>query len=191
MPKRSAGLLVWRRSTDGPEVLIVHPGGPFWARKDDGAWSIPKGEIDDVTDEPIGVALREFREELGLEPPAADAVVHLGEVRQSGGKIVSAWAVEGDADVSAIESNTFEMEWPPRSGTRRSFPEVDRAGWFTVDEARTKLVAAQATFLDRLVAALEASPDPTEAVRNDEGRNDEGRNDEGRNDEGRPGGLPS
>jgi predicted NUDIX family NTP pyrophosphohydrolase len=154
VPKRSAGLLVWRRSPDGLEVLLVHPGGPLWARKDDGAWSVPKGEIDVADEEPIGVAMREFREELGTEPPSGDPVP-LGEVRQSSGKVVSAWALEGDLDVTTIESNTFEMEWPPRSGTRRSFPEVDRAGWFGLDEARVKLLASQVPFLDRLGPAIE------------------------------------
>jgi predicted NUDIX family NTP pyrophosphohydrolase len=153
VPKRSAGLLVWRRTPDGHEVLLVHPGGPFWARKDDGAWSIPKGEIDDG-EEPLDVAVREFREELGIEPPAVDAAFPLGEIRQSGGKIVTAWAVEGDADVSSIESNTFEMEWPPGSGARRPFPEVDRAAWFTLADAEPKLLAGQRPFLDGLADAL-------------------------------------
>ena len=153
MPKRSAGLLVWRRSVGGIEVLLVHPGGPLWARKDDGAWSIPKGEIDDADDEPIDVAVREFREELGSEPPTSERRP-LGEIRQSGGKLVTAWAVEADLDVTTIESNTFEMEWPPRSGARRSFPEVDRAGWFTLEEARVKLLPSQAAFVDRLGGAV-------------------------------------
>ena len=153
MPKRSAGLLVWRRSSGGIEVLLVHPGGPLWARKDDGAWSVPKGEIDDEDEEPLDVARREFREELGKEPPTGDRVP-LGEIRQSGGKVVTAWAVEGDLDVSTIHSNTFEMEWPPRSGARRSFPEVDRAGWFTLDDAKAKLLASQAAFIDRLAGSV-------------------------------------
>jgi predicted NUDIX family NTP pyrophosphohydrolase len=157
VPKRSAGLLVWRRSSGGIEVLLVHPGGPLWAKKDEGAWSIPKGEIDDAGEEPIDVAMREFREELGSEPPTSDPRA-LGEIRQSGGKLVTAWAVEGDLDLAAIESNTFEMEWPPRSGARRSFPEVDRAGWFTLDEARVKLLASQAVFVDRLEEAVGAEP---------------------------------
>ena len=152
MPKRSAGLLVWRRSPDALEVLLVHPGGPFWARKDDGAWSVPKGEIDEG-EEPLDVAVREFREELGMEPPAVDAAVALGDIRQSGGKVVTAWAVEGDADVSTIRSNTFEMEWPPGSGARRSFPEVDRAGWFSLRDAATKLLPGQRPFLERLTGS--------------------------------------
>jgi predicted NUDIX family NTP pyrophosphohydrolase len=149
VPKRSAGLLVWRGAPDALEVLLVHPGGPFWARKDDGAWSLPKGEIDDG-EEPLDVAVREFREELGVEPPDVDAAVALGDVRQSGGKVVTAWAVEGDVDVSTIVSNTFEMEWPPGSGVRRSFPEVDRAGWFALTDAATKLLSSQRPFLERL-----------------------------------------
>jgi predicted NUDIX family NTP pyrophosphohydrolase len=149
VPKRSAGLLVWRRSPDGLEVLLVHPGGPLWARKDDGAWSVPKGEIDAADEEPIGVAMREFREELGTEPPAGDPVP-LGEVRQSGGKVVSAWAVEGDLDVTSIGSNTFEMEWPPRSGRQQAFPEVDRAAWFAVDEARRRILSGQVPLIDEL-----------------------------------------
>ena len=152
MPARSAGLLVWRRRDSALEVLLAHPGGPFWSRKDDGAWSIPKGEIE-PGEEPLAVALREFREELGLEPPPIDGAIELGEIRQSGGKVVAAWAVEGDVDVTEIESNTFEMEWPPRSGTTRSFPEVDRAGWFPAPEARAKLLSGQRPLLDRLEEA--------------------------------------
>lgn len=154
-PKRSAGLLVHRERAGRLEVLLVHPGGPFWAKRDDGAWSIPKGEIDtdDVTgaaDDELEVARREFREELGNEPPAAEPR-SLGEVRQRGGKVVAAWAVPGDLDVTEIVSNEFETEWPPRSGRMQSFPEVDRAGWFGIDEARVKLNAAQAELLDRLL----------------------------------------
>jgi predicted NUDIX family NTP pyrophosphohydrolase len=155
VPKRSAGLLVWRRTPGGLEVLLVHPGGPFWARKDAGAWSLPKGEIDDG-EELLDVAVREFREELGIEPPAVDAAVVLGEIRQSSGKLVTAWAIEGDADVSSIESNTFEMEWPPGSGARRSFPEVDRAAWFALADAEPKLLAGQRPFLERLVDVVDA-----------------------------------
>ena len=151
MQKRSAGLLVWRRNDDTVEVLLVHPGGPFWARKDAAAWSIPKGEIDDPAEEPRDVAVREFREELGFEPPPVDGWIALGEVRGSGSKVVAAWAVEGDADVSRIESSTFEMEWPPRSGRVQTFPEVDRAGWFGADEARDKLHAGQRRLVDRLL----------------------------------------
>jgi predicted NUDIX family NTP pyrophosphohydrolase len=131
------------------EVLLVHPGGPFWARKDAGAWSIPKGEYGEH-DDPALRAEEEFAEELGTRPPAGPRL-DLGEVRQAGGKRVRAWAVQGDIDARATTtSNTFETEWPPRSGERRSFPEVDRAEWFSLDDARTKLVAGQVPLLDRL-----------------------------------------
>jgi predicted NUDIX family NTP pyrophosphohydrolase len=146
--RRSAGILLYRLRDGEPEVLIVHPGGPFWARKDAGAWSIPKGEYDDGED-PHACALREFEEETGtlLDP---DELADLGEVRLRSGKQVRAWAVEGDLDADTVVSNTFEMEWPPRSGRRQEFPEVDRAGWFGLDEARAKLNPAQGAFLDRL-----------------------------------------
>jgi predicted NUDIX family NTP pyrophosphohydrolase len=149
MPKLSAGLLVYRRVDGQPEVLLVHPGGPFWAKKDDSAWSLPKGEYE-PSEDPLEVALREFREELGIDPPDANGAVPLGELRQPSGKRVSAWALEGDADVSDVRSNTFEMEWPPRSGRTQEFPEVDRAGWFDLDTARRKLLRGQVGFLDRL-----------------------------------------
>jgi predicted NUDIX family NTP pyrophosphohydrolase len=153
MGKRSAGILLYRRRDDGVEVLLVHPGGPVWARRDAGAWSIPKGEYGEGED-PLAVALREFEEETGQRPPA-DGLVALGEVRQRGGKVVSAWAARGDLDPEAITSNTFILEWPPRSGVRREFPEVDRAGWFDPATAREKLLAAQAELVDRLLAALD------------------------------------
>jgi predicted NUDIX family NTP pyrophosphohydrolase len=154
MPKLSAGLLVYRRR-DGAavEVLLVHPGGPFWARKDEGAWSIPKGEYE-AGEDPLAVASREFAEELGIEPPDLADPMPLGELRQPSGKRVSAWAVEGDVDVTEIRSNTFPMEWPPRSGRTAEFPEVDRAGWFDVEAARRKVLRGQAAFLDRLADAL-------------------------------------
>jgi len=160
MSRRSAGLLVYRvvgpRAGRGIEVLLVHPGGPLWANRDAGAWSLPKGEY--LSDEdPWATAQREFREELGLAPPDGPAL-DLGTVTQSGGKQVRAWAVRGDLDVSSIESNTFEMEWPPRSGATRSFPEVDRAEWFTTVVAPSKLVAAQAAFVPRLVDLLAGDP---------------------------------
>jgi predicted NUDIX family NTP pyrophosphohydrolase len=149
--KRSAGLLVHRVRDGRTEVLLVHPGGPFWAKRDDGAWSIPKGELDAADDDNLATARREFREELGVDAPAGDPRP-LGEIRQKAGKVVEAWAVAGDVDVDAIVSNTFETEWPPKSGHRQSFPEVDRAAWFTLEQARAKLNPAQCEFLDRLVA---------------------------------------
>ena len=154
MPKLSAGLLVYRRTDDGIEVLLVHPGGPFWAKKDEGSWSLPKGEYEPEED-PLVVALREFEEETGQPPPDHSEAEWLGEQRQPSGKVVSAWAVEGDVDVSDIRSNTFEMEWPPRSGRMQEFPEVDRAGWFGPDEARRKILRGQAGFLDRLSKLIE------------------------------------
>ncbi len=145
---RSAGILLYRIRDGEPEVLIVHPGGPFWARKDAGAWSIPKGEHDDDEDAQA-CALREFEEETGTALTPA-ALADLGTVRLKSGKLVAAWAVEGDLDADTITSNTFELEWPPRSGRTQEFPEVDRAGWFGLDAAREKLNPAQGAFLDRL-----------------------------------------
>jgi predicted NUDIX family NTP pyrophosphohydrolase len=150
--RRSAGILLHRVAHGAPEVLLVHPGGPFWARKDTGVWSIPKGEYEDGED-PRACALREFEEELGAALPPGE-LVELGSVKQKGGKVVSAWAVEGDLDVDSVHSNTFTMEWPPRSGRTAEFPEIDRAEWFGVEEAREKLVAAQTEFLDRLLERM-------------------------------------
>jgi predicted NUDIX family NTP pyrophosphohydrolase len=152
MPKRSAGLLVYRITAGLVEVLIAHPGGPFWARKDAGAWSIPKGEYE-TGDDAFATALREFREEIGQAPPDAEAVP-LGELTQPGGKRVSVWAVEGDVDVTHAVSNTFEMEWPRGSGRFQEFPEVDRVEWMTVVDARAKLLQGQVSFLDRLMGLL-------------------------------------
>ena len=152
MVRRSAGILLYRRLGPGVEVLLVHPGGPLWARRDAGAWSIPKGEYGDGED-PLAVALREFEEETGHRLPEG-GLVALGEVRQRGGKVVSAWAAAGDLDPAAITSNTFTLEWPPRSGARRELPEVDRAGWFDPATAREKLLPAQAGLVDRLLAVL-------------------------------------
>jgi predicted NUDIX family NTP pyrophosphohydrolase len=152
VPKRSAGVLLYRSRNGAVEVLLVHPGGPLWANKDLGAWSIPKGEYQQGED-PLVAALREFEEETGQRPPQA-GLVELGEVRQRGGKVVTAWAALGDLDPAAITSNTFAMEWPPRSGSRREFPEVDRAGWFELEQARGKLLAAQAELIDRLLEVL-------------------------------------
>ena len=152
MPKFSSGLLLYRRPAD-PEVLLVHPGGPFWRNKDDGAWSIPKGEYEPGED-PLEVALREFGEELGIAPPDPTDAVPIGELRQPSGKRVTAWALAGDADLADARSNTFTMEWPPRSGRKQEFPEVDRAGWFDLEEARRKLLRGQVGFLDRLTELL-------------------------------------
>jgi predicted NUDIX family NTP pyrophosphohydrolase len=149
MARRSAGILLHRAGPAGREVLLVHPGGPFWAKRDDGAWSIPKGEFDDG-EEPLAAALREFEEEIGSALAHVGELTELGEVRQRNRKVVSAWAAEGDVDAAAVRSNTFEMEWPPRSGRRQSFPEIDRAEWFPLARAREKLIEAQVAFLDRL-----------------------------------------
>jgi predicted NUDIX family NTP pyrophosphohydrolase len=151
VPKRSAGLLMYRGSGADLAVLLVHPGGPFWAKKDLGAWSIPKGEYAGDED-PLAVAQREFAEETGAEPRGK--FESIGEVIQAGGKRVSAWAVEGDLDPAALVSNTFELEWPPRSGRKRSFPEVDRAEWFSPQEAARKILAGQRPFVDRLMKLL-------------------------------------
>ena len=152
MAKRSAGILLYRVMRGAPEVLLVHPGGPFWARRDAGAWSIPKGEYE-PGDDPRTCALREFEEETGAALPPGE-LIDLGDVKQKGGKVVSAWGAEGDLDDDAVRSTTFTMEWPPRSGGTVEFPEIDRAGWFGVEAAREKLVAAQAEFLDRLLERL-------------------------------------
>jgi predicted NUDIX family NTP pyrophosphohydrolase len=150
--KTSAGILLYRGNGDSLEVLLVHPGGPFWSKKDEGAWSIPKGELDEG-EESRACALRELEEEigsaLGLVP---ERLIELGEVRLKSGKRVQGWAAEGDFDPVGLRSNTFTMEWPPRSGKEREFPEVDRAEWFAPEQARRKLNPAQAAFLDRLLA---------------------------------------
>jgi predicted NUDIX family NTP pyrophosphohydrolase len=152
--RRSAGIVLHRAGDGGPEVLLVHPGGPFWAKKDDGAWSIPKGEYEPDED-PLACALREFEEETGTRLDAAE-LVELGAVVQKAGKEVRAWAVRGDLDPATVRSNTFTMEWPPRSGRSQEFPEIDRAEWFTLDAARAKLVAAQVELLDRLAERVTA-----------------------------------
>jgi predicted NUDIX family NTP pyrophosphohydrolase len=146
--KRSAGILLFRRTPE-LEVLLVHPGGPFWAKKDLGAWSIPKGEHDEGEDAQA-CAIREFTEETG-SAPSEGGLDDLGTIRQKAGKIVQAWALEGDLDATAIRSNTFSMQWPPRSGKMQEFPEVDRADWFSVNEARKRINPAQVEFLDRLM----------------------------------------
>lgn len=153
--KLSAGLLLFRRRNSTFEVLIAHMGGPYWARKDEGSWSVPKGEYD-AGDEGFVAARREFEEELGSPPPQA-SYVDLGSVRQPSGKVLRVWAGEADFDATTAVSNTFTMEWPPRSGRLESFPEIDRAEWVELEMARRKLVQGQVAFLDRLVAAT-ASP---------------------------------
>jgi predicted NUDIX family NTP pyrophosphohydrolase len=157
MPRKlSAGLLLYRlgRQDDQivPEVLLGHMGGPFWARKDEGGWSIPKGEYEPA-EEPFAAAKREFEEEMGSAPPSV-ADLELGSIRQPGGKLVTVWAAESDFDAAGAFSNTFEMEWPPLSGRLKSFPEIDRAGWFTMEVARAKLVKGQRPFIDRLEGLL-------------------------------------
>jgi predicted NUDIX family NTP pyrophosphohydrolase len=147
MPRLSAGLLLYRRRGPALEVLLVHPGGPFWRNRDLGAWSIPKGEAAPGEDL-LGVARRELREEIGVEVDGA--FLPLSPVRQAGGKLVHAWAVEADVDADAIVSNTFQMEWPPRSGRQQAFPEVDRAAWFDVDEARRRILGGQVALIDEL-----------------------------------------
>jgi predicted NUDIX family NTP pyrophosphohydrolase len=151
LPRRSAGILLYRGTPDALEVLLVHPGGPAWSGRDREAWSIPKGEYEPGED-PLAAARREFAEELGSAPPDG-AAVDLGEVRQRSGKVVRAWAIEGNLDASAIHSNTFLFEWPPRSGKRIEIPEVDRAEWFTLETAREKINPGQVPLLARLEAA--------------------------------------
>lgn len=157
MPReaRSAGILLFRQAAAERQVLLVHPGGPYWARRDEGAWSIPKGEIE-PGEEPRACALRELAEELGAAPALdPDRLIALGSIRQRAGKTVAAWAAEADFDPAALRSATFELEWPPRSGRHQEFPEVDRAEWFGPTAARRKILAAQATFLDRLDELLD------------------------------------
>ena len=148
----SAGILLVREVDGVPEFLLVHPGGPFWAKKDEGAWSLPKGEYAPDED-PLAAARREFAEELGCECPDED-LIDLGEVEQPGGKRVRAWCGIGSIDTGSIVSNTFEMVWPPRSGNLQRFPEVDRAGWFTLDIAGAKILVGQRRFIDSAVRAL-------------------------------------
>jgi predicted NUDIX family NTP pyrophosphohydrolase len=144
---RSAGLLMFRRRPAGAEVLLAHPGGPYWIRRDEGAWTLPKGEFP-PDEEPLAGAIREFREETGFQP--APPYFPLGEARQKSGKRIIAWAFEGDADPAQLRCNLFEMEWPPRSGRIEKFPEVDRAAWFPLEQARVKLIEGQLPFLEAL-----------------------------------------
>lgn len=150
MAGKSAGLLLYRRCREGVEVFLIHPGGPFWVSKDEGAWSIPKGEFTD--EDPLEAARREFHEETGFT--ATGRFEPLESIKQAGGKIVYAWAVEGDCDADVIESNTFTMEWPPRSGHRSTFPEVDRAAWFALPQARDKILKSQRPLLGQLETML-------------------------------------
>ncbi|HEX6375216.1 MAG TPA: NUDIX domain-containing protein [Allosphingosinicella sp.] len=151
MPARSAGILLYRRDRDGLRLLLIHPGGPFWRGRDDGAWMIPKGLVEPGED-PLAAALREFEEELGVRPEGEP--VALCSVRQAGGKCVEAFALEGDFDPAALSSNPFTIEYPPKSGSFRAFPEVDEARWFTPDEARTKILPSQAPLIDALERGL-------------------------------------
>jgi predicted NUDIX family NTP pyrophosphohydrolase len=156
MAKQSAGILLYRGRGPALRLMLVHPGGPFWAKKDGGAWSIPKGEYEEG-DDPLLVASREFGEELGSPAPAGDAI-ELGDLVQPSRKVVTAFALEGDFDPSRLKSNLFEMEWPPKTGRLHSFPEVDRAEWFTVEEARDKILPGQRPFIDRLLERLGMKP---------------------------------
>lgn len=151
MPRLSAGIALYRRTPRGLELFLVHPGGPFWAKKDDGAWSFPKGEYED-DEAPLAAARREYREETGFEVDGD--FVALDPVKQKGGKVVQVFAVEGNCDPARIRSNTFTMEWPPRSGQTAAFPEVDRAGWFAPTEAKRKLNPAQSSIVDQLCRVL-------------------------------------
>ncbi|HTL20335.1 MAG TPA: NUDIX domain-containing protein [Steroidobacteraceae bacterium] len=152
MPAISAGLLLYRRAESGLEVFLVHPGGPFWARKDEGAWSVPKGLVD-ADEEELACARREFREETGFDAPSG-AELDLGTFRQPSGKQVHVWAIEGDCDPAQLSSNLFEMEWPPKSGRRARFPEVDRGGWFDRTQALAKITTGQRPILERLYTEL-------------------------------------
>lgn len=157
MPRTSAGVLLHRDGPTGPEVLLAHPGGPYYVRKDDGVWTVPKGELEGDED-PLAAAVREFTEEMGSAPPASELVA-LGEARQSSGKLNVVWAVEGDFDVAGVRSNTFPMEWPPRSGRTIQVEEIDRAEWFDLPAARVKIRKAQLPFLDRLEQHLDHRDD--------------------------------
>lgn len=155
--KYSAGLLMYRRTDEGVDVFLVHPGGPFFKKKDAGFWSIPKGLVDE-SEVDLDAAMREFAEETSIAVPACAIFLDLGWIQQKGGKRVRAWAFEGDLDPRDVKSNTFEIEWPPRSGRRQAFPEVDRGGWFDVEAARNMINVAQCAFLDRLVDRLPEVP---------------------------------
>ena len=153
MPKQAAGILLYRRGLASLEVLLAHPGGPLWARKDYAAWTLPKGQFTDG-ELPLDAAKREFEEEMGSAP--SGTFQSLGTLKQPSGKVIHAWAVESDFDAASIKSNLFSMEWPPKSGLMSEFPEIDRAGWFSIDQARLKILKGQAPFLDRLLTLLNA-----------------------------------
>jgi predicted NUDIX family NTP pyrophosphohydrolase len=175
--RQSAGILLFRRGTATPdggvEVLLAHPGGPFFTNRDEGHWSIPKGEPDAGESDLLAVARREFAEEVGTEPPATgpggEPPLHLGTIVQKGGKLVHAWGVEGDLDPELAASNTFEMEWPPRSGRRQVFPEIDRVAWFGPADARLRLKPTQIPFVDRLLEAIADPPTAVAAAKPDAG----------------------
>jgi predicted NUDIX family NTP pyrophosphohydrolase len=152
--KLSAGILLFRKRGPTLQLFLVHPGGPFWRNKDAGAWSIPKGEYEDGED-PLDAAKREFLEETGID--AHGEFLPLGEIKQPSGKVITTWALEGDCEPSAVRSNIFSMEWPPKSGRQQEFPEVDRADWFTVNEAKTRIAKGQIGFIDRVVALTSAN----------------------------------
>ena len=168
MPKMSAGLLLFRESSGDLEVLLVHPGGPFWAKKDEGAWSIPKGEFADGED-PLAAAKREFGEEIGLAP--SGDLIPLEPLRQPSGKIIHAWAMRADIDLAGFKSSTFLMEWPPKSGRQQEFPEVDRAAWLSIEVAERKILRGQAPFLVQLLDKLGIPPDVAKNLCS-EGRDD-------------------
>ena len=151
MPQKSAGILLYRIQQKSIEVFLVHPGGPFWSKKDEGAWSIPKGEFNE-NEEPLAAAKREFQEETGIK--ISGDFIALSPVKQKGGKMVYAWAVEGDIDPEKIKSNHFEIEWPPRSGKMKSFPEIDKAAWFHLNEAQKKIIEAQSAFIKELESKI-------------------------------------
>jgi predicted NUDIX family NTP pyrophosphohydrolase len=153
MQKKSAGILLYRFYNNLPELLLVHPGGPFWAKKDLGAWSIPKGEFNE-TENPLDAAKREVEEETGIK--VSGEFIELTPVKQKRGKLIYAWAVQGNFDEAEIKSNTFEIEWPPKSGKKQSFPEVDKAGWFTMEEAKRKVIRGQTPLIEELRAKLDA-----------------------------------
>jgi predicted NUDIX family NTP pyrophosphohydrolase len=157
MQKLSAGLLMFRRRDSEVQVFLVHPGGPFWQKKDEGAWSIPKGEYSDGED-PLGAAKREFEEETGIK--AEGEFISLDQMRQPSGKVITAWAFEGDCSPESIRSNTFSMEWPPKSGRTQEFPEVDRADWFSLDDARKLILKGQVGFLERFISRFGYIPEP-------------------------------